>query len=147
MKIFDSKLAKQSAMAVFTVVILGAGAFVTNVRAQASSTFEIQIPFEFVANNRTHEAGTYRVGRFNPANPDMLILKTGNGKRSLVLLTQRHDGGAAMERSKLTFSRHGEVYFLDTIRASGASYESRIITSNWRSDARERPETVSIAEK
>lgn len=148
MKKFDSKFVKQSAMVVLSVVILGAGAFVTNVRAQASGAFEIQIPFEFVVNNRTYEAGTYRVGRLSAANPDMLILQTGNGKKSLILLTKRDAGGAPITISKLTFSRYGEIYFLDTIRAPGASYESRIIKSNRRSDGRgQLTETVSVTEK
>jgi hypothetical protein len=136
MKNFDSKFAKQLALAVITFGILGAGAFVTNLRAQDTGSFEVHIPFNFVVKNRTLEAGTYSVGRFNAANPDTIILKAESGKKSLVLLTQRHDGDNPIKISRLTFNRHGDVYFLDSIRAAGESFESRVpaIRSNTKPD-------------
>ena len=149
MRSIDPKFAKQLGMAVLTVMIVGAGALVSNVRAQSSKSFEIQIPFDFVARDQTYEAGTYRVGRFNAGDPDTLILKSGDGKISLILLTQRH-GGVPVKNSSLTFSRHGETYFLDTIRASGESYERRIPSnrSTVRSgDPAQLAEIVSITQK
>lgn len=150
MKNTELKLTKRLTLTVLTVVIFGAGAFVTNARAQTSETFEIQIPFDFVVKNRIYEAGTYHIGRFNAANPDTLILKNGDGKKSLILLTQRHGAGAPLKFSKLTFSRYGEKYFLDTIRSSGENYESRIPSnkSNPRRGSREQiAEIISITQK
>ena len=150
MRSFDSKFAKQLAMALLTVVIFGAGALVSNVRAQTAKSFEIQIPFDFVARDQTYEAGTYRVGRFNAGDPDTLILKSANGKSSLILLTQRHDGGSAIKNSSLTFSRHGGMYILDTIRASGESYERRIPSSKsmvQSGDPAQLTEIVSVTRK
>ena len=150
MKNIELKFAKCLKMTVLTVAILGAGAFATNVRAQTARAFEIQVPFDFVIKDRTYDAGRYRIGRLNEANPDMLVLKNADGKKSLILQTQRLGSGAPIELSKLTFSRYGEMYFLDSIRASGESYESRLPSVN--SDRRRRgaaqfSEIVSITER
>ncbi len=112
--------------------------------------FEIEVPFDFVVKDRTYNAGTYRIGRLSEANPDTLVLKNAGGKKSLILQTQRLDSGAPIELSVLTFRRDGETYFLDSIRASGETYESRLPFV--KSDRQQRlvaqlPEIVSITEK
>ncbi len=108
------------------------------------------MPFDFVVKDRTYNAGTYRIGRLSEANPDTLVLKNAGGKKSLILQTQRLDSGAPIELSVLTFRRDGETYFLDSIRASGETYESRLPFV--KSDRQQRlvaqlPEIVSITEK
>ncbi len=144
MKNIELKFAKCLKMIVLTIVILGAGAFVTNVRAQTARVFEIQVPFDFVVKDRTYEAGRYRVGRLNEANPDTLVLKKANDKKSLILLTQRLNSGNPLKFSKLTFRRFGEMYFLDSIRASGDSYESRLPSG--RSERKRSDATLLLAE-
>ena len=150
MKSNELKLAKRLTLTALTVVILGAGAFATNVRAQNAGVFEIQVPFDFVVKGRTYEAGKYRIGRLNEASPNMLVLKTATGKTLVILQTQRGISGAPIKLSKLTFSRYGEMYFLDSIHASSESYERRL--PSVKSDRRRRgaaqlSEIVSITEK
>ncbi len=144
MKNIELKFAKCLKMTVLTVAILGAGAFATNVRAQTARVFEIQVPFDFVVKDRTYEAGRYRVGRLNEANPDTLVLKNANDKKSLILQTQRLNSGAPIHLSKLIFRRYGEMYFLDSIRASGESYECRLPSG--RSERKRRDATLLLAE-
>lgn len=120
------KSARCLKMTVLAVVILGAGAFATNVRAQDAGTFEVQVPFDFVVKNRTYEAGSYRIGRLNHTNLDTLVLRTATGKTLAILQTQRGSSNAPVKLSKLIFSRYGETYFLDGIHASSESYESRL---------------------
>lgn len=126
MKNIEIKPAKRLALSLLAVFIFGAGAFSANVSAQTANVFEIQIPFDFFVKGRTYESGTYRVGRLNQANPDMLVLKNSDDKTLLVLLTQRHTAGTPERLSKMSFRRYGEMYFLDSVRASGESHESRI---------------------
>ncbi len=126
MKNIEIKFAKHLTMSVLTIVMIGAGAFAANVRAQTASVFKLRIPFDFVVKGRTYEAGKYSVGRLDEANPDTFVLKNEDGKTSLILLTQRLKSGDPIEMSMLTFSRYGETYFLDSIRTSGKSYESRL---------------------
>ncbi len=150
MKNIELKLAKRLTMTVLTVVILGAGAFATNVRAQNAGVFEVQVPFDFVIKDRTYEAGRYRIGRLNQVNPDTLVLKTATGKTLVIFQTQRLSSRAPIRLSKLTFSRYGEMYFLDGIHASSESYESRlpsVKSERQRSGAARFSEIVSITEK
>ena len=126
MKNIELKFAKCLKLTVLTVIIFGTAAVTANVRAQNARVFEIQIPFDFVIKDKTFDAGTYRIGRLSEANPDMLILKNADNKKSLILLTQRLNFGGPFQHSKLTFRRNGETYFLDSVRTSGESYESRL---------------------
>ncbi|MGI8543890.1 MAG: hypothetical protein ACR2MD_10495 [Aridibacter sp.] len=143
MKNIELKFAKCLKLAVLTIVMLGAGAFTTNVRAQTARVFEIQIPFDFVIKDKTYDAGTYHIGRLNEANPDTLVLKNADSKKSLILHTQRLNSGDSINFSKLTFSRYGKTYFLDSIRTSGENYESRLPFV--KSD-RQRRSSVQLAE-
>ena len=149
MKNIELKFAWCLKLAVLAVVMLGAGALATNVRAQTARVFEIQVPFDFVVKDRTYDAGTYRIGRLSEANPDTLILKNADDKKSLILQTQRLDSGAQIELSMLTFRRDGETYFLDSIRASGETYESRLpfVKSDRRRSSVQLAEIVSITGK
>jgi hypothetical protein len=126
MKYTELKLAKCLKSTVLTLVMIGAGVFANEVQAQTARVFEIEVPFDFVINDHTYDAGTYRIGRLNESNPDMLVIKEASGKKSLILQTMRLQSGSPAEFSKLNFRQYGELYVLDSIRASGDSYESRL---------------------
>lgn len=126
MKYTGSKFAKCLKSAVLTVAIIGAGSLLNGVQAQTTRVFEIEVPFDFVVKGQLYEAGTYRIGRLSESNPDMLVIKTVTGKKSLILQTTPLDSGGPAEFSKLSFRRFGEVYVLDSIRASGESCERRL---------------------
>lgn len=130
-------------LTVLTLIIFGAGTFTTNVQAQTARIFEIKIPFDFVIKDKTFDAGTYRIGRLSEANPDTLILKNADHKKSSILQTQRLNAGGPLQHSTLSFRRDGETYFLDSIRSSGDSYESRLPI--FKLDPR-RPISVQLAE-
>lgn len=69
----------------------------------------------------------------------------------MIVLTQRLAPGAPVGLSRLTFTRYGETIFLDSIKASGQSYASRIPSDE--SDRRQRgraqaaPQMVSLTYK
>ena len=99
---------------------------VVAVKAQSKPVFEIQIPFEFVVNDRVLPSGTYSIGRLNADNPDLLILKNTEGKTKIIFQTQRLNGGSPNGESRLTFYRFGNIYLLDCIWASGEIYGNRL---------------------
>ena len=134
---------KRLAFVVVTAVVLGMGLFAAEVSAQNARVFQIQVPFDFVVMGRTFPADTYKIGRLSTSDPDALVLNTVTGKTLLVMRTQRLSSGEPIEFSKLSFNRHGKTYFLDSIRASGDSYESRI--PSIRSD-RERRDLLAKAQ-
>lgn len=118
--------AKHLMFIVLTPLVLGAGAFATTVPAQNAGVYEFQVPFDFVVMGRTYEAARYRVGRLNQANPDTLALSSSAGKTLLVFQTRRSTSRELAGPSQLTFSQYGQMHFLDSIRTSGNSYESRV---------------------
>lgn len=136
MRNIELKHAKRLTLTVLTVVVFGAGAFATKASAQNAAAFEIQVPFEFVIMGRTYAAAKYRIGRLSPANLDTLVLKSSTGKTLLIFQTQRINSGTQAEFSGLTFKRFGETHFLDSIRASGDSHDSRLPST--KSDRRRK---------
>lgn len=138
------KYAKRLSLMILTAVVLGAGAFSTEVSAQKGTSFEIQVPFDFVVRGRTFAAARYRIGRLSPANPDVLVLKNSAGRTLMILQTQRLGSGAPAELSRLTFSRYGETNFLDSIMASGESYASLIPPVRSDRERRETAQTMQI---
>lgn len=89
------------------------------------------MPFDFVVRGRTFPAARYRIGRLDRANPDMLVLKSSTDKMLLIFQTQRLSPAAKTESSRLTFRRPGETNFLESIAASGQSYDSRLPSVKW----------------
>lgn len=145
----ELKHAKHLALALLTVVILGAGVFTTKVPGQNAPVVEIDVPFDFVVMGRTYAADRYRIERLDRANLDTLVLKSSTGKTLLIFLTQRLSSDAQVGESQLTFRRFGETHFLDSIRASGESYESRLpfVKSDRRRSSVHLAEIVSITKK
>jgi hypothetical protein len=125
MKYINLKFAKCLGTTIF-LMISGVFILTTNVRAQSGTVSEIQIPFDFVVKGQTFSAGKYRIERLDQANLDTLILKNAVGKTLSILQTQRFNSEAPSNESRLTFHRHGDIYFLDSIRASGENYGSKL---------------------
>jgi hypothetical protein len=107
-------------------LVLSIGLFAADASAQNSRMFKVEVPFEFVVNGQTYPAATYKIGRLTAADPDTLVLNSSAGKTLLVVRTQRNNFAEPTDLSTLIFSRQGETYFLDVVRASGDKYESRL---------------------
>src|SRR5215213_5433123 len=110
-------------------VILGCCIAFTNVslKAQPGASFEIKIPFDFVVKDKNFPAGKYKVGRFNRANPDILILKSIDEKKKIIFLSQRLSDKSPKRQSELTFYRFGNIYFLNSIWESGETTGSQLV--------------------
>jgi hypothetical protein len=136
MKNIELKHAKRWTSYILTALIIGFGFSVTQVSAQNARVFQVEVPFDFIVMGRTYPAATYKIGRLSQADPDTLVLNSSAGKTLLIVRTQRLNSEAPSEFSQLTFSRYGETNYLEGIRASGDSYESRL--PSVRSDRRLR---------
>jgi hypothetical protein len=125
MKYTNLKFAKCLGTTLFLMTI-GVFVLTSSVKAQSRADTQIQIPFDFVVKGRTFTAGKYRVERLDKANLDTLAIKNADGKTLSILQTQRINSNAPSDQSKLTFHRYGNIYFLDSIHASGESYASKL---------------------
>lgn len=126
MKNIELKHAKRWTLYILAALFIGLGVSVTQVSAQNARVFQIQVPFDFIVMGRTYPAATYKIGRLNQTDPDTLVLNSSTGKTLLIIRTQRLNSEAPAEFSRLTFSRYGGTSFLETVVASGSSYESRV---------------------
>lgn len=100
-----------------TVVLLSVILVLTAVsmKAQTTSAFKVEIPFEFIVEGQTYQPGEYTIGRVNRQNPLMLILKTAEGEEAKVLLTRRMRSKNLVKNPSIVFSKYGETYFLSEI--------------------------------
>ena len=107
-------------------------------KAQSGPIFEIDIGFDFVVKDIRFPAGRYRLGRLNPDNPDILILKNTGGNKKTVFLTQRLARDSQKDLSELVFYRFGNIYFLNSVWPSGQKYGS--LLRPCKSELKERQE-------
>ena len=99
-------------------------------QAQTAKIFKIDIPFEFIINDRTLPAGRYSIGRLNEQNPDLLLFRKKDGRTNILVLTQRANGEPMSARSMLSFNRYGESVFLKSVWAANERYGSTLVQSS-----------------
>ena len=81
------------------------------VSGQSIHLFEIEIPFEFVINDRTLPAGRYAVERIDSGKPNVLMIKNTAYGTTRIILVQRVEKETPSEASYLIFSRRaGKAY-------------------------------------
>jgi len=107
---------------VFAVVLtmnclLGLG---ISAHAQDASGVIVNVPFEFVAGDKTMPAGTYSIGRVSPATHAVIIAGKGNGAFALVLPIVPDEDSAG--RTDLSFERVGGKYFLSKVATPAGVY-------------------------
>lgn len=111
--------------------------------ATAQQKLVVDVPFDFVAGNKTLPAGEYYV-------------RAGSSERTLVLVNQQDPSAStfmftidvltndAQSQSKIVFNRYGERYFLSQIWSQGENHGSQIIQSRRE---REMSRTAKLADQ
>jgi hypothetical protein len=89
------------------------------VKAQSAHTFEVEIPFPFILEDRTFPAGKYLVGRIDPAKPNVLMFKNAHAKIVRLMLTHRVESESPSALSTLLFLRRQEKLYLFQIWTGG----------------------------
>jgi hypothetical protein len=109
---------KKQLIAVMFALVISLAINASQASAQ-SQAFRVNVPFDFSANNKTLQAGTYMV---NPATDNRIIWRIQNAEQSLraVLLANPSNAGEP-ENIRITFRRYGERYFLIGFKTT--SYE------------------------
>jgi len=97
-----------------SVILTGAA------RAQSAHSFEVEIPFQFILEDRTLPAGKYLVERIDPAKPNVLMFKNADARIVRLMLTQRVESERPSAVSTLIFMRRHEKLYLFQIWTSGA---------------------------
>lgn len=85
---------------------------VVSIQAQSRTKIEAAIPFDFTVGNTNLKAGKYSL-RF--MSHSALLLRSDNGKNSIIITALRAVGGQVNKPERLVFHRYGEQYFLAQI--------------------------------
>ena len=101
------------------LMLLVALAFVTAVVSAQAQPSMANVPFEFVAANKSMPSGRYLITNNNPGTSDLVKIASRTNNASLFTLTTRMQSSAAQEKGKLVFHRYGNRYFLAEIWTAG----------------------------
>jgi hypothetical protein len=99
-------------MVCLSVIVTGAA------KAQSARTFEVEIPFPFILEDRTFPAGKYLVGRID-SKPNVLMFKNADAKIVRLMLTHRVESESPSALSTLLFLRRQEKLYLFQIWTGG----------------------------
>lgn len=89
-------------------------------QAQSPDYLKVNVPFDFVAGNKTLPAGEYQVRRVNESEPS--LLRMTNAKGDFTLLSIMHSEGLATDDTRFVFRTNGEGYVLTAVRTEHDTY-------------------------
>jgi hypothetical protein len=112
-------------MSVAAILVLTA----VSANAQSRQTITVNIPFEFTVAGETYAAGEYKIGRLNPMEPAMLILKKKKGNEMKIFSTQNLKSKTGVENLSVVFSKSGDSYSLSEIWTGGIGSGRQTIKS------------------
>ena len=95
------------------IAILGIFFGLASVQAQAPSTVEVKIPFEFSAGKTTLKPGVYTIRRMSG---NLVTLRNVENKSSVILNAPVNLSSTDIEATeRLVFNKYGDQYFLAQI--------------------------------
>ena len=97
-------------------------------RAVSPNNLKIEIPFEFTVKDQKFPAGKYSIGRLNPADPDLLIMRNESGEAKILLRVQQFLVADMVEKPQLIFDLpENGIRRLTGIRETGTKYRLEIL--------------------
>ena len=110
---------KNPVRSLLLVLSLMAGTFGI-AQAQSPDYLKVNVPFDFVAGNKTLPAGEYQLRRINDADPH--LLRMTNAKGGFALLSITHSEGLATDDTRFVFRTTGQTYVLTALRTPRETY-------------------------
>jgi hypothetical protein len=86
---------------------------------QAGSRVIANIPFAFIAGNKTLPAGEYTIDRPNDNEPGLLLIRGVDSKVALFVNAEDVQARKTPEKTELVFNEVGDKYFLSKIWITG----------------------------
>jgi hypothetical protein len=83
------------------------------------TNFKVEIPFNFIVGATTLPSGEYIVSKV--PGQDRLLLRSIDGRRSIVAFTTLTQGTVDREEAGLVFNQYGEEYFISQALSQGTS--------------------------
>lgn len=89
--------------------------------AQSAHPVKVNVPFDFVAGNRTLQAGEYTVKQ--DLGSGVLTIRSDESSAAINVASYAADSGGGTEGSRLVFHRYGNIYFLSEVWEQGRGRE------------------------
>jgi len=98
------------------------GGVVANAQIDSDMRIQANVPFAFAVANTTLPAGNYEIKRVDDNAPNVLELRSADGRTSVIFETenaQTRDDQAA-NKTELVFDKFGDEYFFSQLWVSGS---------------------------
>ena len=119
-------MARQLIKGMTMLLMIVALAFATAVASNAQSA--ANVPFEFMAGNKSLPAGHYYISN-STSGGEVVRIRAAKNETSVFSMTMRVIKGTAAEESKLVFHRYGNRYFLAEIWRAGETEGQKLLKS------------------
>jgi len=98
------------------------GGVVANAQIDSDMRIQANVPFAFAVGDTTLPAGNYEIKRVDDNAPNVLELRSADGRTSVIFETenaQTRDDQAA-SKTELVFNKFGDEYFFSQLWVSGS---------------------------
>src|SRR5580658_10661527 len=103
--------------------------FATTRVAQAQQSMAVNVPFDFVAGNKTLPAGEYTVKISTPTH-SLILVSRKDSTASAFINTNAAVSSTPQAESKLIFNRYGDRYFLSQVWQQGYAQGRQLMKSS-----------------
>jgi hypothetical protein len=110
---------KKQAMKVLVISGLFALLMIAPTYAQSDERVIADIPFAFVAGDKTLPAGEYEIKQGNTNSPDVLLIRSEDNRNAVFVMTEETQARRTPDKSELVFNEVGNTYFLSKIWVAG----------------------------
>ena len=126
------------------------GGVVANAQIDSATRIEVNVPFDFAVGNTTLPAGKYEIKGVDDLAPNVLELRSANGRTTVVFeaASAQTRGDQIESKSELIFNKFGDRYFLSQVWVAGSSSGNELPKSRMEKrlmDGGSQPEKHSVA--
>jgi hypothetical protein len=92
---------------------------------QIQNQIKVNVPFTFYVGNTQLPAGEYTIRRVSDATPDVLELRSTDGRMAVLVLGRPTQSTTTPSKTELVFKKYGNVPILSQIFQAGNQWGSR----------------------
>ena len=131
------------------LLVVGGGV-VANAQIDSGTRIQVNVPFDFAVGNTTLPAGKYEIRGLDDHAPNVLELRSANGRTTVVFDAESAQtrGDQIESKNELIFNKFGDRYFLSQVWVAGSSFGNELPKSRMEKrlmDGGNQPEKHSVA--
>jgi len=98
--------------------LIGVGDVAARAQALSDGVIEADVSHPFIVKGKTLAAGKYVVKRVDDNNPQVLEIRSANGRKAVIFEAENAQTKEIPHKAELVFDKIGDQYFLSQIWAS-----------------------------